>query len=62
MYTHDWKVDVVEQFVMIFDGHARAEKDHDFFLLILFQEREQKKKTLLRRNNNITLFNFKSYL
>lgn len=56
MNGHDGQVDVVEQFVVVFDAHARAEEDHHFFLAILLEEREEKEESLLGRNDHVALF------
>ncbi len=55
MNTHDRQVNVVEQFVMVFDRHARAKEDHYFLFTILFQKREEKQKSLLGWYNHVAL-------
>lgn len=47
MDTHDGQINVVEQFMMELDRHARAEEHHHLFLTILLEESEQEKESLL---------------
>jgi len=47
MNAHYRQVNVVEQLVVKFDAHARAEKDHDLFLAVLFEEGKEQQKALL---------------
>jgi len=49
------QVDVVEEFIVILDGHARGEEDHHLLLPILLQEGEEQQKSLLGRAHNVTL-------
>jgi hypothetical protein len=51
----DRQVNVVEELVVILDGHARGKEDHHLLLSVLLQEGEQQQKTLLRRADNVTL-------
>jgi hypothetical protein len=51
----DRQVNVVEELVVILDGHAGGEEDHHLLLSVLLQEGEQQQKTLLRRADNVTL-------
>lgn len=41
MDTHDVEVDVVEQFIVVLDRHARGQEHHDLLLAVLLQEGEQ---------------------
>ena len=41
MNTHDWEVNVVEEFMVEFDRHAGTEEDHDLLLTILLEEGEK---------------------
>lgn len=47
MNGHDGQVDVVEQLVVIFDGHAGREEDHQLLLAVLLQEGEEQQEALL---------------
>ena len=49
------QVNVVEEFVVVLDGHAGGEEDHDLLLAILLQEGEEQQKSLLRRAHDVTL-------
>ena len=51
------KVDVVEEFVMEFDGQTRGEEDHHLPLTILLQKSVQQMQSPLTRTNYITLKN-----
>jgi hypothetical protein len=53
--AHHRQVDVVEQLVVVFHRHARAEEHHNFLLAVLFQEREEQEESLLRWHYHITL-------
>lgn len=44
---HDWKVNVVEQLVVIFHRHAGREEDHQLLLAVLLQKGEEQKEPLL---------------
>lgn len=47
MDGHDGQVDVVEQLVVVFHGHAGREEDHQLLLAVLLQEGEQQQEALL---------------
>ena len=51
----DRQVDVVEEFVVVLDGHARRKEHHHLLLPILLQEGEQQQQPLLRRANDVAL-------
>ncbi|KYM80239.1 hypothetical protein ALC53_09333 [Atta colombica] len=34
MNTHYWQIDIIQQFMMIFNGHARTKENHYFLLFI----------------------------
>lgn len=52
---HDRQVDVVEQLVVIFDGHAGREEDHQLLLAVLLQEGEEQQEALLGRTHHVAL-------
>ena len=56
----DWKVDVVQKFIMVFHRVTGWKEHHHFLVSVLFQEREQHEKTLLWRNNYISLYMVKN--
>ena len=49
------QVNVVEEFVVVLDGHAGGEEDHDLLLAILLQEGEEQQKSLLGRAHDVAL-------
>lgn len=51
----DWQINIVEEFAVIFDAHARREEDHHLLLAILLQEREEHEQTLLRWTHDVAL-------
>ena len=51
----DRQVDVIEELVVVLDGHAGREEDHHLLLAVLLQEGEQQQQPLLRRANDVTL-------
>lgn len=44
---HDGQVDVVEELVVEFDGHAGGEEDHQLLLPVLLEEGEEQQEPLL---------------
>ena len=56
----DWKIDVVQKFIMVFHRVTGWKEHHHFLVSVLFQEREQHEKTLLWRNNYISLYMVKN--
>lgn len=59
--THHGQVDVVQEFVVVFDGETRVKEHHDFLCAVLLQEREQQQKSLVRWTHDIALLS-KIYL
>lgn len=47
MDGHDLKINVVEQLIVIFYGHAGREEDHQLLLAVLLQEGEEQEEALL---------------
>lgn len=55
MDGHDWKVNVVEQLIVIFYRHAGREEDHQLLLAVLLEKGEEQEEPLLRWANHIPL-------
>ncbi len=49
------QVNVVEEFIVVLDGHAGGEEDHHLLLPVLFQESEKQQKSFLGRAHDIPL-------
>ncbi len=65
MNAHDVRhVDVVQQFVVKFDGETGTEENHDLLrLLSVFrQERVQQEQPFVRRTHHVTLHLMKDHL
>ena len=55
MNSHDWQVYVVEEFVVVLDGHTGTEEHHHLLLAILLEEGEEQEKPLHGGAHNIAL-------
>ncbi len=55
------QVDVVEEFIVVLDGHAGGEEDHHLLLSVLFQESKKQQKSFLGRAHDIPLKKHKDY-
>jgi len=55
MNTLNREVDVIEQFIVVFDRHAGGKKYHYFLLSIFFQKSKKKHQSFLRGANHVTL-------
>lgn len=55
MNIFNFNVDVVQQFVEVFDLHSRTKEHHYFFVSVFSQESEQEQKSFFCRTNNVTL-------
>jgi len=52
---HDGQVDVVEQLVVVLDGHAGGEEHHHLLLAVLLEEGEEEQEALLGGTHHIAL-------
>ena len=56
MNALDWKVDVVQQLMVVRYGGARREEDHNLLVPVLLQEGKEEEKSFVRGTHHIALF------
>ena len=52
----DWKIDVIEEFRVVFDAITAGEEDDDFLLKVALQEGEEQEEAFVRVTDHVSLF------